>query len=224
MELKSALQQLHEDANKHAANMVQYPTIKLGNGTAFCCNLAYCSLAMRTLKFLCHALRGFSHWIFVAVLVRAAFAACASACVATALTSFTTRKIVAESILTADSACRNAGPPTATVACSAQVLGSRTSKALDALIVVALGVSSHRVLVASGRSHAAFAACIHACITAALTAFSAAEKIAFVVLAARPRRASIPAAFVLRRAPKHIVLVVEARPCTLQFRYHLRHW
>jgi len=179
---------------------------------------------MRTLKFLCQALGGFSHWILVAVLVRAALATCASACIAAALASFTARKIVAESILTADSAWRNARAPTATVTCSAQVFGATMSLALDALIVVALCVSSHRVLVASGRSHAAFAACIHACITTALAAFSTAEKVAFVVLAARPRRATIPAAFVLRRAPENIVLIVEARPCTLQFRYHLRRW
>lgn len=179
---------------------------------------------MRTLKFLCQALRGFSHWILVAVFVRAALATCASACIAAALASFTARKIVAESILTADSAWRNARAPTATVTCSAQVFGATMSLALDALIVVALCVSSHRVLVASRRSHAAFAACIHACITTALAAFSTAEKVAFVVLAARPRRASIPAAFVLRRAPENTVLIVEARPCALQFRYHLRRW
>jgi len=179
---------------------------------------------MRTLKFLCQALGGFSHWILVAVLVRAALATCASACIAAALASFTARKIVAESILTADSAWRNARAPTATVTCSAQVFGALTSLALDALIVVALCVSSHRVLVASGRSHAAFAACIHACITTALTAFSTAEEIVVVVLAARPRRASIPAALIFRRAPEDVVLFVEACLRALKFRNRLRHW
>jgi len=179
---------------------------------------------MRTLASLWQALGGLSHWIFIAMLVRAAFATCASACIAAALASFTARKIVAKSILTAHSAWRNARSATARVTCSAQVFGALTICALDALIVVALCVSSHRILVASGRSHAAFAACIHACITTALTAFSTAEKIVFVVLAARPRRASIPAAGVFRRAPEDVVLFVEACPCALKFRNRLRHW
>jgi len=179
---------------------------------------------MRTLASLWQALGGLSHWVFIAMLIRAAFATCASACIAAALASCTARKIVAESILTAHSAWRNARSTAARVACSAQVFGAARIYTLDALIVVALCVSSHRVLVASGWSHAAFAACIHACITTALTAFSTAEKIAFVVLAARPRRASIPAAFVLGRAPEDVILLVEACPCALKSRNRLRHW
>lgn len=99
-----------------------------------------------------------------------------------------------------------------------------TVRALDTLIVIALCMSSHRVLVASGWSHTAFATCIHACIATALAAFSAAKKIPLVVLAARPRRATITAALVLRRAPKNIVLFVEARLCAFQLRDRLPHW
>lgn len=127
-------------------------------------------------------------------------------------------------VLTASAACRNTRSPTASVTCRAQELGAMTVHALDTLIVIALCVSSHRVLVASGWSHTAFAACIHARIATALAAFSATKKIPFVVAAARSRRASITAALVFRRAPENIVVFVEARLGAFQLRDRLPQW
>merc|ERR1719382_2164921 len=175
-----------------------------------------------TLKFLRQALGGLSHWIFVAVLVCAAFATFASTCIATALASFAARKVVVKRILTASAAWRNTRSPTATATCRAQELGAKTVRALDTLILIALCVCSHRVLVASRWSHTAFASCIHACIATALAALPAAKKIPFVILAARTRRAPIPAAFVFRGAPENTVLFVETRLCTFQLRNRLR--
>merc|ERR1719382_1751637 len=114
-----------------------------------------------TLKFLRQALGGLSHWIFVAVLVCTAFATFASTCIATTLASFTARKVVVKRILTARAAWRDTRSPTATATCRAQELGAETVRALDTLILIALCVSSHRVLVASGWSDTAFAACTH---------------------------------------------------------------
>lgn len=186
-----------------------------------CCTIL--TIGIRTLKILSRALCVPSHWILIPIFVRAALAAFTSACIATASTSRAARKVVAESVHTALSAWRNTCSPATGVTCSTQKRGAAMIHTLDALILVALCVLSHRILIACGWSHATFAVGVHACITTAFTPLSAAKQITSVVCTARACRAAIPAAVVLRRTPENIVLVVEARLCTWIIRNILQH-